>query len=412
MPATRNRAASRIVLTTFDEEAVQKAARGCRDELGAPADIVFAFVTPDFSAHLGEFLELVQVYAHAPRIAGCSASGVIGTGREDEESSGFSLLALSLPRTRITVRNIIDEADVAERSGVGEGPGSSGPVDGTPDVEGTLAEVPSEDSPALTLFHPARIGIEAWLHAWNASLPEAAVIGGVASGAETPDEIFLFTEAGLNEAAGLLVRLNSGVRIEAVVSQGCRPIGRAEPITEGMHNVVARLGGELAYAVLHEAVEGLMREGTEVAPGSIHAGLAVSEYIERYRRGDFLVRNVLGADAGSGRVQIGAPVEIGRTLQFQFRDRDAADDDLRSQSSALRDQRPGAPFAGLLFSCAGRGRNFFGVPHHDAALIAEVFGSHALAGFFCNGEIGPLGIANYLHGYTASAALFFDDAGE
>jgi small ligand-binding sensory domain FIST len=412
MPATRNSAVSRIVLSTFDEAAVQNASRACRDELGAPADIVFAFVTPDFAGHLGEFIELVQVYAHTPRVVGCSASGVIGTGQEDEEVCGFSLLALSLPRTSVNVSEVSGQTN--EVGAIPPGTHANGADrsdDEDPDSVSAAADGPSEDAPALTLFHPARLDIEAWLQAWNASFPEAAVIGGVASGTANPDEIFLFTEAGPSEAAGLLVRLNGGVRIEAVVSQGCRPIGRAEPITEGTHNVVARLGGEAAYAVLHEAVEGLMREGTDVAPGSIHAGLAVSEYIEDYRRGDFLVRNVLGADAGSGRVQIGAPVDIGRTLQFQFRDRDAADDDLRSQSAALRDRHPGEPFAGLLFSCAGRGRNFFGVANHDAGLLAEVFGAHALAGFFCNGEIGPLGIANYLHGYTASAALFYDDRG-
>ena len=411
MPDPKNCAASRIVLTTFDEEVVQNAARACREKLGGSADMVFAFVTPDIGNRLREFLELLQVYAHTPRIVGCSAGGVIGTGQEDEEVCGFSILALRLPRTQITVREINSSERVVETRVAEARDADNGANGGEKPAEESHAVTPAspEDAPALTLFHPARLDIEPWLRSWTSSLPEAAIIGGLASGAVAPDEIFLFTEAGITDAAGLLVRLGGGVRIEPLVSQGCRPIGRAEPITEGMNNVVARLGGEAAYSVLHEAVEGLMREGTEVMPGSIHAGLAVSEYIENYRRGDFLVRNVLGADADSGRVQIGAPVEIGRTLQFQFRDRDAADDDLRSQCAALRDRHPGDPFAGLLFSCAGRGRHFFGVPNHDAALLGEMFGAHPLAGFFCNGEIGPLGIANYLHGYTASAALFYDE---
>ena len=38
--------------------------------------------------------------------------------------------------------------------------------------------------------------------------------------------------------------------------------------------------------------------------------------------------------------------------------------------------------------------------------LSEIFTPHPSAGFFCNGEIGPVGGRNFVHGYTASAALF------
>jgi small ligand-binding sensory domain FIST len=67
----------------------------------------------------------------------------------------------------------------------------------------------------------------------------------------------------------------------------------------------------------------------------------------------------------------------------------------------------GAPvYGGCLCSCNGRGQNLFGRPHHDAKSVQEKFGPMGLAGFFCNGEIGPIGEKNFLHGYTASLALF------
>jgi small ligand-binding sensory domain FIST len=388
MAAPGNSAASRIALTTFEEEPIKRAASACHENLDGPADLVFAFVTPDFQSRLDEFIELVQVYGQARRIVGCSAAGIIGTSEENEEVCGFSLLALRLPHTDVEVA-VVDGPD----SGMGTAPAS--PDDAVDEAAG------------LALCHPMRLDPQGWLRQWNTRFPTVPVIGGLASGGMSEDSMFLFTERGGSDASGLLVRLHGGVTVEPLVSQGCRPIGRAEPITEAVNNVVGRLGGEAAYAVLHEAVEGLMREGANIVPGSIHAGLAVSEYIEDYRRGDFLIRNLLGADAKSGRVQIGALAEVGRTLQFQFRDRDAADDDLRSQCSALRQTAGGDPFAALLFSCGGRGQNFFHVPNHDAGLIAEVFGPQPLAGFFCNGEIGPVGVVNHLHGYTASAALFY-----
>ena len=59
----------------------------------------------------------------------------------------------------------------------------------------------------------------------------------------------------------------------------------------------------------------------------------------------------------------------------------------------------------VLCACNGRGQGLFGTPHHDAAAVAEALGPIPTAGLFCNGEIGPVGGANYLHGFTASIAL-------
>jgi small ligand-binding sensory domain FIST len=41
-------------------------------------------------------------------------------------------------------------------------------------------------------------------------------------------------------------------------------------------------------------------------------------------------------------------------------------------------------------------------------MIQETIGPLGLTGFFCNGEIGPVGEKNFLHGYTASLALFMN----
>ena len=64
------------------------------------------------------------------------------------------------------------------------------------------------------------------------------------------------------------------------------------------------------------------------------------------------------------------------------------------------------PLGALLFSCCGRGRGLFGRPHHDVTVLRERTGNIAIAGFFAQGEIGPVGGTNFLHGYTASVALF------
>jgi small ligand-binding sensory domain FIST len=87
-------------------------------------------------------------------------------------------------------------------------------------------------------------------------------------------------------------------------------------------------------------------------------------------------------------------------VQFQVRDAEAADEDLR----ALLHGVSGA--AALLFTCNGRGINMFGEPGHDASVAEELLGPIPLAGAFCAGEVGPIGGRNFLHGLTASVAVF------
>ena len=87
-------------------------------------------------------------------------------------------------------------------------------------------------------------------------------------------------------------------------------------------------------------------------------------------------------------------------MQFHVRDADAADEDLRELLAGVDAD------AALLFTCNGRGAHLFGVPDHDAGLVEQLLGPIPLAGAFCAGEIGPVGGRNFLHGFTASLALF------
>ena len=133
----------------------------------------------------------------------------------------------------------------------------------------------------------------------------------------------------------------------------------------------------------------------------------MDEYRDDFGRGDFLIRNLLGGDRESGAIAVSALPREGQTIQFQLRDAAAADEDLRL---LLEEERAAMPaegsIAALLWSCNGRGQGLFGSPDHDAKAIADILGPIPLAGFFCNGEIGPVGSMNYLHGFTASIALF------
>jgi len=98
-------------------------------------------------------------------------------------------------------------------------------------------------------------------------------------------------------------------------------------------------------------------------------------------------------------------------VQFHVRDAHSADEDLRRtlerEAAALGERRAAGA---LLFTCNGRGSRLFSEPDHDAGLLAKALGKIPVAGFFCGGELGPVGGQNFLHTFTASIALFPETA--
>lgn len=384
-----NAAASRLVLAKYAEPVVIETARSALHEIGGHVSCAFVFCSPDYQENLGDFLELLQLHAHAPILVGCSGSGLIGTNAEAEMAEGFSFLLLNLPETKVHPFGF-DDTNVPEWD---DGPAWR-------EFMGT------ETADAwLLMADPTTVPVEPWLAALTEAYPGVPCIGGLASGGRTGEDLFVFRNRELVEGGGVALGFQGGVRVASLVSQGCRPIGEALPVTGVEHNVIQTLGARPAYKVLDEAYQSLSDREKEAARGNLFAGLAMREDLDEFHRGDFLIRNILGADESSGAVAVGAFPRVGQTVQWQLRDRKAADDDLRRRAGRLVDAGV-KPFASLMFSCGGRGRHLFGAPNHDAAIMAEVFEEHPSAGFFCNGEIGPVGERNFVHGYTASAALF------
>jgi small ligand-binding sensory domain FIST len=199
--------------------------------------------------------------------------------------------------------------------------------------------------------------------------------------------------------------MHGPVRLRSVVSQGCRPIGRPLLITKAQRNMLQELSGKPALARFSELYPTLTPQEQELVRGGLHVGRVINEYQDRFGRGDFLVRNVVGADRDSGTLVLGDFVRVGQTVQFHVRDAESADEDLRELLSAAHHSETARPAGALLFTCNGRGTRLFDAPHHDAACIAKVWPELPVAGFFAQGEIGPIGGRNFLHGFTASMLL-------
>jgi small ligand-binding sensory domain FIST len=203
------------------------------------------------------------------------------------------------------------------------------------------------------------------------------------------------------------VALTGDVEVVTLVSQGCRPIGPVLTVTRSEDNVIFELGGRPPVQRIQELYASLPEHDRELMTEGLLVGRVIDEYKTEFERGDFLVRGIIGADPESGAMAVGDAVAVGETIQFHVRDETSADEDLRSTLKAARDMVGDRAVAGgLLFTCNGRGSRMFSSPDHDAALRALELGNPPIAGFFCGGELGPVGTKNFLHGFTASMALF------
>jgi small ligand-binding sensory domain FIST len=368
------------------EDAAVEAVRQVRATLdGSKPELVFLFLS---AAHLAEVeiaAAVVREQLGAENLLGCVAEGVVGGTRELEGGPGLALWAGALPGARVETFHL--EAIPAEEGLA---------VSGFPDFE---------EEPALVtmLVDPFTFPAGSFLRLLNEEHAGLPVVGGIAAGAGSPGAQVLIVDDE-HHADGVVGAALSGIPIRTIVSQGCAPIGRDAVVTHAEGNVVFELAGQPALERLKADLASLPPERLQQAANGLLVGLVIDENRSEYGRGDYLVRALLGADEDSGAIAVGDEVRIGQTLRFHVRDAASADEDLRV---SLAEGLAGETAAGaLLFTCNGRGSHMFAEPDHDARIVAEAVGSPSLAGFFCGGEIGPVGGRAFLHGFTATTAVF------
>jgi small ligand-binding sensory domain FIST len=347
-------------------------------------DVVFVFVT---TPHVGSMEDIARAVRRvlSPRsLIGASAVSVLGGRREVEDHASLSMFALWTPEgPRANPRGV--------RLAASAGPDGPviGALDDLRDASGTL----------LVLADPFSCPVEFLIAQLHEVAPELAVVGGLASSARQPGGNRLLLDEGLYQDGAVAVLLPPEIPVTAVVSQGCRPIGQPLTVTRSERNVLLELAGRPAFELLLELLQNLPPEEQQLAANGLHVGRVVDEYRAEFGRGDFLIRGVLGGDRSAGAVAVGDEIEVGSTVQFQVRDAATAHEDL----TLLMADRSAA--GALVFTCNGRGSRLFGTADHDADVISEALGDVPLAGMFCAGELGPVGMRAFVHGFTASVAL-------
>jgi small ligand-binding sensory domain FIST len=378
----------------FDEARLRPWAENLRRQLLAPqVSLGLVFMSPAFFPHARQALEILRVHARIPLLAGCSSTGLIAGANEIESASGFVLGLYSLPGAELKgfrfAQKQVEETGNAAYWRVESG------------VE------PKRTNGWLVFIDPFHLDAESWLCSWNDAYAPLPALGGLASGVFSDQTTQVYLNGDVFEDGGVAVSVGGAVKLASVISQGCTPIGETWTLTRVEHNLIRQIANRPAYAVLVETFQKLPPAEQQKARGNLLIGLVVNEYLEDFHRGDFLVRNLIGGDPDSGVLAVGAMPRAGQTMQFQRRDATAATEDMNELLTRAKNKLADTTiYGGCLCSCNRRGQDLFRRPNHDAEMVQDRLGPLGLTGFFCNGEIGPIGERNFLHGYTASLALF------
>jgi small ligand-binding sensory domain FIST len=375
--------------------AVERAAGSVFAGLGRQEpDLLFVFVGADHAPRFDAVADLLLREFESAFLFGCCAGGVIGGGREIEDRPGLSLTGALLPGVKFKGTHL-DAAQVP-------------PVFAEPRIwEDTLRMTPNQQPAFLLLADPYSFETEAFVRGLDRVYPLAPKIGGLASGARQVGGTALYLGNQVHHSGCVTLALTGNIEIDAVVAQGCRPIGDPMFVTMAHENLIRELDGRPPREVLARLFERLPPSDRELFSQSLFLGLAMRTDASEYLPGDFLIRNILGMDPQSGALWVSANVPANSVVQFHLRDAATSAHDLERTLTGYGASRPLQPDAGaLLFSCSGRGMGLYGQADHDSNAFRRLVGDVPLGGFFCSGEIGPIQNATYLHGYTSAFAVF------
>ncbi len=379
--------------------AIDEACGAVMDTIDASIDIAFVFfsceyLTDDTATGLSieaAAEELVNRLG-TDQVIGCSGESIVANQYELQWQPSISIWVASLDSPHL------DSCHLEFRS-LGDDAAFEGWEQG---LTGTWAD----DSVVFTVADPFSFPMDVFLQRMNEDRSGVPVMGGIASGATQPGEARLILGTRVFDRGAVLVRMDGSFDVDCVVSQGCRPIGHPFVITKAQRNEIYELGGRSALSQLHAIFQSLPTHEKQAVNQGLQIGRVISEYIDRPKQGDFLIRNLLQIDEATGMIAIAEYVRLGQTVQFQIRDQDSAHAELKFLLSDAVSKAASPHQAALMFNCNGRGTRMFSGAHHDSGLLREVVGSIPTAGFFAAGEIGPVSEENFLHGFTSSIALF------
>jgi small ligand-binding sensory domain FIST len=377
------------------EACVEEAVANVTQQLaGREADLTVIFVSPHFRTQYRAIPQLLRDRMPVGMLLGCSGGGIIGGGKEIEQQPALSLTAAHLPGVDLKAIQsdtmILPDPDTA------------------PSVwHEWLGVDPATNPNFIVLADPFSFRAEEFLAGMDFAYSRSAKVGGLASGAQAQGGNALYLDDKIHNGGLIGVALSGNIQLDTIVAQGCRPIGQPMNITKCDQYQLLEVDGQPPLEKLEEMVDSMSEDDRKLLRTSLFLGIEMNPMKEDPGKGDFLIRNLMGVDQETGSLSIGAPLREGQLVQFHLRDKIMSSEDLKVMLSRYQDKDGWRDAKGaLLFSCLGRGEYLYGKPNHDSDMFKTKMGDIPLGGFFCNGEIGPVGQATFLHGYTSSFGIF------
>lgn len=393
------------------EKAIDEVVVKVKEKLTTTPDIGIVFISSAFASDYARLMPLLLEKLSLPCVIGCGGGGIVGMKndyqpKEIEGNPALSLTVASLPDVEITPFHVTTK-DFPD-------------LDSSQDKWYDMIGVTPEKQPHFILLSdPSSTKINELLQGLDFAYSGSIKIGGLASASTMGVGSGLFYFNG-SQSDGLFfnegtvgVALSGNIKVESIVAQGCRPIGNIYQVTQGEKNIITEMTDNTGKTdnplnLLRELIATLNEEDQDLAQYSLFIGIAIDEFKLQLKPGDFLIRNLVGVDPKYGAIAVGDKIRAGQRIRFHLRDAKASADDLETLlTNYCNEKSDGASSVGaLIFSCMGRGEGLYGKPNFDSQLFLDYVTQTPLAGFFCNGEIGPISGNTFLHGYTSVFGIF------
>ncbi|MFQ5950054.1 MAG: FIST N-terminal domain-containing protein, partial [Nitrospiria bacterium] len=253
---------SDISTETDTRLAVKKLASDATQGISNPPDLSVLFVSPHHRKAASEIATNLKKALDSKILLGCTGEGIIGTSLEMEQRPAISLWVASLPDVALIPFHLSFEEN---NHGVR--------------LKGWPKQLPQvEDRPFFILLaEPFSTPTGYFLTFLQKKFPCMPVLGGMASGARIPGENLLFFNDQVVKEGVVGVMVHGAIRLETVVSQGCRPVGDRFLVTSAERNVIHELGGRRALQYVKKTYETLSDEEKRLAQQGLHLGCAVDE---------------------------------------------------------------------------------------------------------------------------------------
>ncbi|AFY73785.1 hypothetical protein Syn7502_01738 [Synechococcus sp. PCC 7502] len=389
---------TKVSLEAAVTEVVQKVLEGLA---GRSPDFGVVFISNAFASEYPRLMPLLAEQITIKHLIGCSGGGIVGDGQELEDIAALSLMIGHIPNAGIKTFHIMDE--------------QLPDLDSAPDRWQELIGVSAyeEEPNFVILADPFSFAVSDFLRGLDFAYPQAVKVGGMASsGGIGANALFCSSgdgKYGIYRSGSVGAAIWGSIVIDAVVSQGCRPIGKPLQISECDRNIIISLEDQSPLVALQNIVNDLSASDRDLAQNSLFVGVVMNEFKPILEQGDFLIRNIIGVDPRSGAIAVADRMRPGQRIQLHLRDRQASAADL--EDALIRYQtehEQGSICAALMFACVGRGEKLYGKSGFDSNLLRQYVGNIPISGFFCGGEIGPVGGTTFVHGYTSSFGIFRD----